>query len=60
MKLLAARKTDIDDIVFLYRLCGFTTATEGMDLLESVYPGRTIAPKIQYFLEEILDGQNYG
>lgn len=56
MKLLAARETDIDDIVFLYRLCGFTTATEGLDLLESVYPGRTIAPKVQYLLEEIFCG----
>ncbi|MGE5830902.1 MAG: DUF6036 family nucleotidyltransferase [Micromonosporaceae bacterium] len=54
MKLLAARDTDIDDIVVLYRLCGFTTVTEGLELLESVYPGRTIPPRVQFLLEEIL------
>jgi Nucleotidyltransferase of unknown function (DUF6036) len=54
MKLMAARETDIDDIVFLYRLCEFSTVAEGLDLLESTYPGRTIAPKVQYLLDEIL------
>jgi hypothetical protein len=54
MKLLAARDQDIDDIVLLYRLCGFTSAAEGLDLVESVYPGRLIAPKVQFLLEEFF------
>ncbi len=54
MKLLAAREQDVDDIVFLYRLCGFTSAAEGLDLVESVYPGRAIPPKVQFLLEEFF------
>ncbi len=54
MKLLAARESDVDDIVVLYRLCGFTSAAEGLDLVESVYPGRAIAPKVQFLLEEFF------
>ena len=52
MKLLAAREQDIDDIVFLYRLCGFTTASQGLDLVESLYPGQAISPRVQFLLEE--------
>jgi hypothetical protein len=52
MKLFAARDQDVEDIAFLYRLCGFTTVEEGLDRLESVYPGRQIAPKVQFLLEE--------
>ncbi|HWG99252.1 MAG TPA: DUF6036 family nucleotidyltransferase [Pilimelia sp.] len=54
MKLLAARDQDVDDIVLLYRMCGFTTASQGLDLVESVYPGRTVAPKVQFLLEEFF------
>ncbi|HET8657838.1 MAG TPA: DUF6036 family nucleotidyltransferase [Micromonosporaceae bacterium] len=54
MKLLAAREQDVDDIVLLYRLCGFTSVAEGLDLVESVYPGRVIAPKVQFMLEEFF------
>jgi hypothetical protein len=54
MKLLAAREQDVEDIVLLYRLCGFTSVAEGLDLVESVYPGRTIAPKVQFLLEEFF------
>src|SRR5437773_1557907 len=46
MKLLAARDEDVDDIVALYRLCGFTTVVEGLDLVESVYPGRAVAVEL--------------
>jgi hypothetical protein len=54
MKLLAAREQDVDDIVMLYGLCGFTSAAQGLDLVESVYPGRAIAPKVQFLLEEFF------
>jgi hypothetical protein len=52
MKLMAAREQDVDDIILLYRLCGFTSVADGLDLVESVYPGRAIAPKVQFLLEE--------
>ena len=54
MKLLAARvDQDTDDIVDLYRLCGFTTADEGMDVA-SFYPNRRIEPRTQFLLEELF------
>jgi predicted nucleotidyltransferase len=52
MKLLAARDEDVDDILFLYRLCGFQTVDEGLDLVEAAYPGTKIPVRVQYLLEE--------
>jgi len=55
MKLLAARvERDEDDIRALYRLCGFTTAAEGIDLVTRVYPHRALAAKVQFLLEEMF------
>ena len=55
MKLLAARvDQDADDIRVLYEQCGFTTAGEGMDLLEEVYPGHPLEPRTQFLLEEMF------
>lgn len=55
MKLFASRvESDADDIMFLYRQLGFTTVEEGLDLVESVYAGRPVAPKVQYLLHEIV------
>lgn len=54
-KLLASRVSrDEDDILLLYERCGFTTVEEGLDLLESYYPGRPIEAKVRFFLEELL------
>jgi hypothetical protein len=56
MKLFSARvENDADDIAFLYRQVGFTTVEEGLSLVESVYQGRPILPKVQFLLEEIVD-----
>lgn len=56
MKLRASRvDLDADDIRLLYRLCGFTTVEEGLDLLEESYPIATIPPKVQYLLAEIVE-----
>jgi transposase-like protein len=56
MKLFASRvETDADDIAFLYRQLGFTTVDEGLDLLESVYRGRPVDPRVQYLLAEIIE-----
>lgn len=57
-KLLASRVSrDEDDIVLLYGLCGFTTANEGLDLIERYYPGRPIEAKVRFLLEELLGNQ---
>jgi hypothetical protein len=55
MKLLASRvERDEDDIRALYGLCGFTTAAEGLALVEAMYPARPIAAKVQFLLEEMF------
>ncbi|MGH3320777.1 MAG: DUF6036 family nucleotidyltransferase [Streptosporangiaceae bacterium] len=43
MKLRASRvDADVDDIRLLYRLCGFTTVEEGLDLLQRSHPAAVI------------------
>lgn len=55
MKLLASRvERDQDDIRFLYRVCGFTTAQEGLDLVASAYPARVIPARTRFMLEEMF------
>jgi len=60
MKLFSSRvEADADDIALLYREVGYRTVEEGLALVERSYPGRPIAPKVQFLLEEIvasLDG----
>lgn len=59
MKLFSARvENDTDDIMFLYRQLGFTTVEQGLDLVESVYHGRHLAPKIQFLLGEIVEAMH--
>jgi hypothetical protein len=61
MKILAARvDRDQDDIRALYQLCGFTTAEEGLDLLETTYPGHVIAPRAQFLLQEMFPARERG
>ncbi len=55
MKLMASRvERDQDDIRELYRLCGLTTAEQGLDLLASYYPEHLILPRVQYLLQEMF------
>lgn len=57
-KLLASRVSrDEDDILLLYGLLGFTTADEGLGLLERYYPGRPIEAKVRFYLEELLESK---
>jgi len=60
MKLFSSRvEADADDIALLYREIGYRTVEEGLALVERSYPGRPIAAKVQFLLEEIvgsLDG----
>lgn len=55
MKLFASRvETDAEDIALLYREVGYHTVEEGLALVERSYPGRPIAAKVQFLLEEIV------
>jgi hypothetical protein len=59
MKLLASRTDrDIDDIKTLYKLCGFSTAEEGIKVLESYYPARTIPARGQFVIQEIFPDEH--
>jgi hypothetical protein len=61
MKLLAARlDRDQDDIRAPYDLCGFTTAEEGLRLLETTYPGHVMAPRAQFLLREMSPARERG
>ena len=54
-KLLASRVgRDEDDILLLWRLCGFTEPEQGLDLVERYYPGRRIEAKVRFLLEDLL------
>jgi hypothetical protein len=55
MKLFSSRvETDAEDIALLYREVGYHTVEEGLTLVERSYPGRPIAAKVQFLLEEIV------
>jgi hypothetical protein len=55
MKLFSSRaETDAEDIALLYREVGYHTVEEGLALVERSYPGRPIAARVQFLLEEIL------
>jgi hypothetical protein len=59
MKLMASRaERDQDDIRELYRLCGLTTAEQGLDLLVSYYPEHLILPMVQFLLQEMFPDAN--
>lgn len=59
MKLFSSRvEADADDIALLYKEIGYRTVEEGLALVERSYPGRPIAPKVQFLLEEIVASLN--
>jgi hypothetical protein len=61
MKLLASRvERDQDDIRTLYELCGFTTAEEGLGLVESAYPDYVIPARTRFMLEEMFPSPQLG
>jgi hypothetical protein len=47
-------ETDAEGIALLYREVGYHTVEESVALVERSYPGRPIAAKVQFLLEEIL------
>jgi len=55
MKLMASRiERDHDDIRELYKLCEFTAAEQGLELLVSYYPENLILPRVQFLLQEMF------
>jgi hypothetical protein len=61
MKLLASRvDRDQDDIRALYELCGFTSAEQGLQLLQTTYPSHVISPRAQFLLQEMFPSRDRG
>lgn len=59
MKLMSARPgADVQDIRTLYRLCGFTTVDEGLEVVARAFPSTRILPKTEYLLGEIVEDLN--
>lgn len=60
MKILAMRPegqaTDFDDIRFLCRYLGITTAAAAMDVVERYYPVTRLQPRHRFSLEEMFGG----
>ena len=57
MKVLAARvERDADDLRILFELSGFTSISEALDQVQSVYPHQPIPPRAQYLLYELFPG----
>lgn len=56
LKILASRiEGDTDDIRALYDILGYTTADQGLDLLERFFPGRALPVKSQMTLHALFD-----
>jgi hypothetical protein len=47
---------DIDDIKFLIKEIGLTTADAVLDIVERFYPKKNIQPKVRFGVEEIIEG----
>lgn len=56
MKLISARPgADVEDIRTLYKICGFTTVEEGLQVVTRAFPTSRILPKTEYLLGEIVE-----
>lgn len=54
MKVHAGRtEKDIEDAVLLYRIAGYTSADQVIDLLERTYPPRLLLPRHQYIASDV-------
>lgn len=60
MKALASRvdAKDRADVEFLIKALGIKTAEEVFDSVEKYYPRKQIAPKTQFFIEEVIENVN--
>ncbi|MGH9128559.1 MAG: DUF6036 family nucleotidyltransferase [Acidimicrobiales bacterium] len=61
LKAMAARQArDADDLRTLYPLTGFTSVAQALDAIERAYPGLAIAPRVAYFVQEVLAAPSAG
>jgi predicted nucleotidyltransferase len=58
LKAMAARESDEGDLRTLYPLCGFVSADEALDAVETAYPHQQIRPAVAYLVRGIADEQN--
>ncbi|WP_026929469.1 DUF6036 family nucleotidyltransferase [Glycomyces tenuis] len=55
MKAVAARvERDAEDLVTLYRLCGFASVDEALACVEETYPPHLLPPKTEFLVRELL------
>lgn len=57
MKVFAARPEDLEDVRFLVGYLNLGSLDEALSVVEKYYPRARIPAKAQFFLEEILGGQ---
>ncbi|GGJ75047.1 hypothetical protein GCM10010123_01300 [Pilimelia anulata] len=56
MKAAAARvERDSQDILYLYRMCGFSSVDEALACVEQYYPAHVLPAKAGFLLRELLD-----
>jgi Nucleotidyltransferase of unknown function (DUF6036) len=54
MKLLAPRREDEADILWLCRHLGIATAAQALAVLDDLYPGVQVLPRSRFLIEELL------
>ena len=52
---MASRREDEDDIRWLCKYLGITSARDALRVLEELYPQATILPRAQFLIEELLE-----
>lgn len=55
LKAVAGREVDEDDLRRLWPLCGFASADEALDSIESASPRQPLRPAIQYLVESLAE-----
>ncbi|MEO1062431.1 MAG: DUF6036 family nucleotidyltransferase [Actinomycetota bacterium] len=53
LKSLAAREADEEDLLVLFRECGYGSASEALEDVAVAYPAQPIRPATQYLVEEV-------
>ncbi len=55
---LGQDETDLQDILFLMKKLGLSSAAEILDLVESYYPAKLIQPKTRFAIEELCQSHH--
>lgn len=57
LKAIAARvDRDANDLLLLYRLCGFASVDQALDHVTQTAPAAALRPRTEFLLRELLDG----